>query len=65
MSSDTERITNEVMDRLEFCKLGESGAKTYPQELADQCSSATDLLFANRGYQEDNMKAHEGPAKMR
>ena len=65
MSSETERITNEVMDRLNFGKLSESGGKTYLQELEGPSRAATELLLTSRGFQGPEEESHEGPAEMR
>ena len=52
MSSETERITHEVMDRHGLWRLGESLPEVPLQETEGQLSMAIDPDFTNKRYME-------------
>jgi ABC-type hemin transport system ATPase subunit len=52
MSSETERITNEVMDRHDFVGLAEPESAEYRQLKEGSRHASIDPHFINKGYME-------------
>jgi len=61
MPSETERITNEVMDRHGLGRLVERLGRAYIEDGARRSHAGNDPLFANTRSMETAEAAHERP----